>query len=606
MRISLPACRSLGVVALLLSPLAAFSQTNSDEAALQALLGQPGQVLQVQGRPLHAPDAVRGFYSARGYRRAWTAQGCGPEYRELLVAIAGSETHGLLPRDYHFDVLGATGTCTLAEELLASDAWLSLASHLRGGRIDPVRVEPDWTVQRPSLDAPVALQAALDSGLVAAALEALAPQDPFYRALREALQRERAQLDAPRPPPVEPGDSLKPGDQGPRVAQLRALLRAEGHAAEPLPTVATSLDAAGATIGLVAVAGAGAQGPTGEQGAPLSGVHSDPGAEQAGAGAEALFDSSLEAARKANQAPEDLFDGGLEAALKAYQQRLNLEPDGVAGRMTLAQLARGPAERVDQLRVNLERWRWLPADLGARHLRVNIADYRLEAWNAGRIERVHRVVVGTGYRQTPSFSARMRYVVLNPWWEVPRRLATQDKLPVFQRDPQAFARGGYALLDPQGQPVDVAGVDFSQLSRNRFPYRLRQQPGPANALGQVKLILPNSHDVYLHDTPSRGLFGRVRRSFSSGCIRVEEALALTDWVLAGARGFDRARIDAVIASGVETRVDLSEPLPVHLLYLTAVDDGAGGVRLIDDLYQRDPRLLQALDARVAVDAVAGR
>jgi len=590
MRFSLPACRLPGVVALLLSPWVAFSQAVSDEAALHALLGEPGQVLQVQGRPLHAADAVRGFYATRGYRRAWTAQGCGPDYRELLLAIAGSEAHGLLPRDYHLDVLGATETCTLAEELLASDAWLSLASHLRGGRIDPVRVEPDWTVQRPSLDAPVALQAALDSGQVAAALEALAPQDAFYRALREDLQRERAQLDAPRPPPVEPGDSLKPGDQGPRVAQLRALLRAEGHAPQPLPMVPTSSDAAGANSGLLASAsaGAGAQGATEGQGARLFG---------------AGFDSGL---KESSGPVEDQFDSGLEAALKAYQQRLNLEPDGVAGRMSLAQLARGPVERVGQLRVNLERWRWLPADLGARHLRVNIADYRLEAWNAGRIERVHRVVVGTGYRQTPSFSARMRYVVLNPWWEVPRRLATQDKLPLFQRDPNAFARGGYALLDAQGQPVDVAGVDFSQLSRNRFPYRLRQQPGPANALGQVKLILPNSHDVYLHDTPSRGLFGRVRRSFSSGCIRVEEALALTDWVLAGARGFDRARIDAVIASGVETRVDLSEPLPVHLLYLTAVDDGAGGVRLIDDLYQRDPRLLQALDARLAVDAVAGR
>jgi murein L,D-transpeptidase YcbB/YkuD len=210
---------------------------------------------------------------------------------------------------------------------------------------------------------------------------------------------------------------------------------------------------------------------------------------------------------------------------------------------------------------------------------------------------VHRVVVGTGYRQTPAFSAQMRYVVLNPWWEVPRKLATQDKLPLFQRDPTAFSRGGFALLDPQGQTVDASAVDFSQLSRNRFPYRLRQRPGPANALGEVKLILPNKHDVYLHDTPTRGLFARVRRSFSSGCIRVDDVLALTEWVLTGAPGFDRARIDAVIAGGSETRVNLAEPLPVHLLYLTVVDDGAGGVRFIDDLYSRDARVLDALGRR---------
>lgn len=570
MTASLRVSASFRCFGLLLGALVAVGSARADESspglslALQALLGEPGQALQVQGQPLHAADAVRGFYAARGYRLAWTAEGCGVAYAELLGAIEASAAHGLEPRDYHLQPLRAAGECTLAEELLASDAWLSLASHLHGGRIDPVRVEPDWTVQRPSFDAPPALQAALDTGQVAASLDSLAPQDAFYRTLRSALAAEQAQLDAPRPPAVEPGDSLKPGDRGPRVAQLRALLRAEGHAAEPPLAVPEAQIPGAAAASSPAVSG----------------------------------DGTVTAASPAVEAdPLEVFDSELEAALKTYQQRLNLEPDGVAGRMTLAQLARGPAERVDQLRVNLERWRWLPADLGARHLRVNIADYRLEAWNAGHIERVHRVVVGTGYRQTPSFSARMRYVVLNPWWEVPRRLATQDKLPLFQRDPEAFTRGGFELLDAQGQPVDVVGVDFSQLSRNRFPYRLRQRPGPANALGQVKLILPNRHDVYLHDTPSRGLFARVRRSFSSGCIRVEDALGLAEWALAGAGGFDRARIDAVVASGQETRVDLAEPLPVHLLYMTAVSDEAGGLRLIDDLYGRDARVLDALGRR---------
>lgn len=547
-------------------------------AALQALLGEPGQVLQVQGRTLHAADAVRGFYAARDHRLAWVEeQGCGPDYAELLRAIEASAAHGLQPEDYHAERLLTADACTLTEELLASDAWLSLASHLRGGRLDPLRVEPDWTVQRPSLDAPVALELALATGQVATSLEALAPQDTFYLAMRVALATERAQLDAPRPPAVDAGEPLKPGERSARVAQLRSVLRAEGLAAEP--AVEPELKPAIASIDV-------------PDAAPPQNASLDSGVATADVEAAASENLEVDVVD-----PDEFFDSGLEAALKAYQQRLNLEPDGVAGRMTLAQLARGPAERVDQLRVNLERWRWLPADLGTRHLRVNIADFRLEAWNAGQIERVHRVVVGTGYRQTPSFSARMRYVVINPWWEVPRRLATQDKLPLFQRDPAAFARGGYALMDPQGQPVDASTVDFSQLSRNRFPYRLRQQPGPANALGQVKLILPNKHDVYLHDTPTRGLFARVRRSFSSGCIRVEDVLALTDWVLAGTRGFDRERIDAVVATGRETRVDLTEPLPVHLLYLTVVAD-EGGVRFIDDLYGRDARVLDALGRRV--------
>lgn len=532
-------------------------------------------MLQVHGQSLHAADAVRGFYAARGYRLAWTELGCSADFQQLVAAIEASVEHGLEPRDYHYDALRMAVDCTLTEELLASDAWLSLASHLRGGRLDPLRVEPDWTVRRPSLDAPVALQDALEAGQVAAALESLAPQDGFYRALRDSLSAERALLDAPRPPPVDAGGSLRAGDHGPRVAQLRALLRAEGHAADPLPTL----------------------GPSVSEGADPASAHASLGIPVI---EETAFDTSAgTAALPQGVDAEAFFDAGLEEALKSYQLRLNLEPDGVAGRMSLAQLERGPSGRVEQLRVNLERWRWLPADLGTRHLRVNIADFRLEAWNAGQIERVHRVVVGTGYRQTPSFSADMRYVVLNPWWEVPRKLATQDKLPLFQRDSAAFARGGYELLDPQGQPVDASTVDFSQLSRNRFPYRLRQRPGLANALGQVKLILPNKHDVYLHDTPTRALFARVRRSFSSGCIRVEDVLALTDWVLRGTRGFDRARIDATVSGGNETRVDLPEPLPVHLLYLTVVDDGAGGVRFIDDLYDRDARVLDALARRGA-------
>jgi murein L,D-transpeptidase YcbB/YkuD len=206
------------------------------------------------------------------------------------------------------------------------------------------------------------------------------------------------------------------------------------------------------------------------------------------------------------------------------------------------------------------------------------------------------VIVGREARRTPSFSADLRYLVLNPWWEVPRRLATQDKLPVFRRDPAQVDRLGFVVLDAWGRSVDHGGIDWAALSRERFPYRLRQRPGPLNALGAVKLMMPNDHDVYLHDTPTRGLFARVRRDFSSGCIRVEDTLDLAEWALAGVPGWDRARIDAAVASGVETRVDLAAPIPVHLQYLTAVVDADGGLRFVADLYGRDEALVAALDA----------
>lgn len=291
-------------------------------------------------------------------------------------------------------------------------------------------------------------------------------------------------------------------------------------------------------------------------------------------------------------ADAEQFDAELEGAVRRYQAAAHLEVDGAVGRETLAELRRSPAERVAQLRANLERWRWLP-DTGERHIRVNIADFQLEARAGGKVERVHRIIVGRQARRTPSFSAAMRQIVVNPWWEVPRRLAVEDKLPLFQRDPAAVQRLGFHVQDASGAPVDAAGIDWTQYSRQDFPFRLRQQPGPQNALGEVKLLFPNGHDVYLHDTPGRTLFQRSRRNFSSGCLRTEDPLVLAAWALAETPGWPQARLDALAAGDQETWIRLRQPLPVHILYLTAVaDDGA--VRFVYDLYERDPALIAAL------------
>lgn len=293
---------------------------------------------------------------------------------------------------------------------------------------------------------------------------------------------------------------------------------------------------------------------------------------------------------------EVAFDAGLEAAVMAFQRRANLEPDGVVGKRTLAQLNRRAIDRIDQLRVNLERWRWMPEDIGARHIRVNIADFSLQAWGQGRVERTHKVIVGRLFRSTPSFSGRINRLVFNPWWETPRSLAVQDKLPLFKRDPGAVDRLGFEVIDSTGVRVDSSSIDWQGLSASSFPYRLRQRPGVQNALGQVKILFPNVHSVYLHDTPTRGLFSRVRRDFSSGCIRVEDALGLSEWLLQDMPGWDRDRIDVAISSGAERSVSLRPSVQVHLQYLTVVPDDTGGVRFIDDLYQRDAAVLAALDS----------
>lgn len=495
-------------------------------AQLRSLLDAPQPVV-VAGETLFELNALRRFYAARADQPAWTGPQCAA-MAALIEAVTQAEAHGLRAPDYHLGALQSGEPCAPEHELLASDAWLRLARHLHAGRIDPRTVEPDWTATRPELDFAARLQQALADGTPVASLYALAPQDAYYRALQQALAQWRQRSDTAWPG-VDDGATLRPGEQGPRVLQLRARLAAEGYTS--------------------AAEGEAAQ-----------------------------------------------FDATLERAVREYQTRAHLDVDGAVGRETLAELRRTPSERAAQIAANLERWRWLPDALGERHLRVNIADFQLEARAGGRVERVHRVIVGRQVRRTPSFSASMRYVVVNPWWEVPRRLAVEDKLPLFQKDPAAVQRMGFHVLDADGQEIDPASIDWTAYTRNSMPFRLRQQPGPDNALGQVKLMFPNRHDVYLHDTPSRTLFERSRRSFSSGCMRVENPLALAAWVLADTPGWPQERLETLAAGEVETSISLKQKLPVHVQYLTAVVD-AGEVHFVYDLYQRDPALIAALAMR---------
>ena len=519
-------------------------------------LAEPGVPLSVDGVRLRDADAVRRFYAGRDHAPAWTGPDCTQAIVELSGSIEASATHGLDPEDYHRAALSGTALCESDREIVATDAFLMLAAHLAGGRIDPTSVEPTWTARQADVDLVLLLERALAGNRVAATLESLVPADPLYAALRRELARLRAIAATGGWALPTAGPPLREGDRGPRVAEVRARLAAEGFAVAEVADPEL-FDA------------------------PLA---------EAVRGFEAC--ANLECGSEV--ADPELFDAPLTAAVRGFQARANLESDGVVGRQTLAELALGPEARIGQVRANLERLRWLPADLGARHILVDVADFRLEARAAGRTDRVHRVIVGREQRQSPSFSAPMTHVVLNPWWEVPRRLAVRDKLPQFQRDPDAAVRLGFEAVDAAGYRIDPSAIDWKAYTPANFPFRLRQRPGPDNALGEVKLMLPNRHDVYLHDTPSRDLFARVRRDFSSGCIRVGDAIGLTEWVLAGT-GWDRARIDDALATGVPTVVRLAAPLPVHLVYRTATLDGDGGVRLLADPYGRDPVLVAALD-----------
>jgi murein L,D-transpeptidase YcbB/YkuD len=295
-----------------------------------------------------------------------------------------------------------------------------------------------------------------------------------------------------------------------------------------------------------------------------------------------------------------LYDKPLETAVREFQRSHGLEADGLVGKAALAALNIQPSQRIEQIRANLERWRWMPETLGRRHVRVNIANFRLEAWQEGRVAQSMKVIVGRPYRQTPLFSDNIRYLVFNPTWEVPLSIAVKDKLPLFRKDPGSLRKNGFVLLRGYGAAeteIDPATVDWTTLNKHNFPFRLRQKPGRGNALGKVKIMFPNQHDVYLHDTSNPELFARGVRTFSSGCIRVAQPLELSQWLLNETPGWSSDAV-AVAWQRDETKtVLLKEAVPIHLQYATVQVDSQGEAQFLPDVYQRDAPLIKALQRR---------
>jgi murein L,D-transpeptidase YcbB/YkuD len=525
---------------------AALRETLRRRIELAAAAGELG----IGDQRTHAVVTLARFYEARAFVPVWVDPGgpIGEAYR-LSAALADAVAEGLRPDDYHHGEIerrlaaagpwSVGGDCDggsrLVElELLLTDAFVLYGSHLLSGRLNPQTIDPEWLATPRSGDMARVLESAVESGDVARALSELRPPQPGYGVLRDALARLRSVAAAGGWSTEIQDVTLRVGDLQPAVSDLRRRLRAGG-------------DLVGSDAG-------------------------DP----------------------------DLFDEQVETAVRRFQDRHGLESDGVVGPVTRSELAVAVEDRIDQLIVNLERWRWLPQDLGRRHLRVNIAGFDLEARDGDVVELGMRVVVGQPYRRTPVFSDSMTYLVLNPSWTIPPRLAVEDKLPLIRKDPSYLQRQRISVFSGWGADatvVDPATVDWAALGAKGFPYRLRQEPGPLNALGRIKFMFPNQFDVYLHDTPQRELFGKAARDFSSGCIRLQRPLELAEWVLRPDASWTRARLESSLASNQEQTVRLPKPVPVHMLYWTAWADPDGLVNFRRDVYARDRRVLEALTLR---------
>lgn len=291
---------------------------------------------------------------------------------------------------------------------------------------------------------------------------------------------------------------------------------------------------------------------------------------------------------------EELFDEALEDAVRRFQRRHQLADDGVVGKNTLAALNVSVDRRIDQIRVNLERARWLLHDLPATYVLVDIAGYEIRFFRDGQLVLQSRAVVGRPYRRTPVFRAAISYLEFNPTWTVPPTILTNDVLPEIRKDLGYLAKRNMRVLTFQGREVDPSTVDWARYTGRNFPYMIRQDPGPDNALGRVKFMFPNQHMVYLHDTPARDLFERTDRAFSSGCIRVEKAVQLAELLL-GPEGWSRDDVASAFADKKTRKAELATPVPVLLYYWTVAIGEDGQLRFKPDLYDRDRRVLQGLN-----------
>jgi murein L,D-transpeptidase YcbB/YkuD len=288
-----------------------------------------------------------------------------------------------------------------------------------------------------------------------------------------------------------------------------------------------------------------------------------------------------------------VYGPALQDAVKRFQRRHGLQDDGLVGGPTVAEMNIPIDARIRQIEMNMERWRWLPRVLGERYLLVNIPEMRLDVWDGGQVPLSMRVVVGKPDTQTPIFNEQMTHVVFAPYWNVPPDIAEKETMPSVMRDPAFLDKMNMEVVDAKGNPVDPGSVDLGNASE----YRFRQRPGTSNALGLVKFMFPNQFDVYLHDTPADSLFARASRSFSHGCVRVEQPEQLAQYVLRDQPEWTPEKISEAMHAGHEQIVKLKEPIPVYLGYWTARVTPDGILQFRQDVYGIDARLGTKLTER---------
>lgn len=476
-------------------------------AALQQLLAQD-PMPAIAGRTVDAP-LLRRLYEGRGYAPIWADRG--DRVAALSAATAGAAADGL-----DLAPVQAIADQPLApaeRDILLSDTAMRLAAALATGRVRADQFEDDWSIHPPAFDAAAGLDKALGGDRLATWIAGLAPADPRYLRLKEALARYRELARQGGWPQIPAGPTIKVGDSDPRIPTIRRRLIIEGD----LPADTTG---------------------------------------------------------------DETFDPVLAQGLFDFQSRHGILGDSTIGARTIAAMNVTARQRVEQISLNLERWHSMPRDFGKNYIFVNVPAALMEVFEDGAPVMKMRVVTGDPKHPTPVVQSRVQAVTFNPAWRIPASIIKNEIQPKLKRDPSYLVKNDMAY----------------------GPGGLQQNPGPKNALGRIKFETPNKFDVYLHDTPSRAAFTRVARAESHGCVRLEDAKGLADYVLRPPK-WTPDLIEAAVATGETQHNEPGRKLGVSILYFTSYVDPDGTVEFRDDVYGRDKRLREALDGTLPRTAV---
>jgi murein L,D-transpeptidase YcbB/YkuD len=498
--------------------------------------------------------AARRFYRERGFRLGWFKDHQPVKRAEDLQAIiAKAEEEGLNPKDYQvkdfdklFGELNQARSDTAKRNALEQQidvaltgVYMKWANDYYRGIANPRDTKStSWQVKPNKIKLNKALATFLGDRKSRYNYYEFAPLHPEYDQLKKALATYRAQERAGGWPTLPTSLNLKPGQSSPAVAALRKRL----------------LDSAGG---------------------------------------EAAASLPADSARHGAVPAAYIYDPEVVAAVKLFQKDAGLKPTGIVGGETLKQLNVPIGTRIDQLILNMERWRWLPKKFEPNYLLVNIPEFTLHVIEGDKEAFTMPVIVGKVLHETPVFSDKVEYVVLAPYWNVPFSIIDKELRGKLAANPNYLDRLDMEVVKGYGRKatvIDPNTVDWANVTQASFKYTLRRRPGPKNDLGDVKFIFPNSNDIYLHDTPHDELFSQSNRSFSHGCVRVAEPIKLATYLLRDRPEWDKQTILDTIATRREKYVTLKEKLPVYLVYFTAWADAAGHPHFRDDIYGLDKKL----------------